>query len=240
MTREAIVLAGGFGTRLKSVVADLPKPMAPVAGAPFLDYILRWLETEGVTRVVLAVGHLREVIISHYGHRFGKITIVYSEELEPLGTGGGIRKACDWLEGETAFVINGDTFFNVSLAALEAFHLESKADLTLALKPMQHFDRYGTVETNEEGMVTGFQEKRFLETGNINGGIYCLNKAVFPADLPPVFSFEKEILEKYYPEGKIFGMISDTYFIDIGIPEDYARAQIDFANHSNEEKKGTS
>ncbi|KRP10754.1 MAG: hypothetical protein ABR95_10465 [Sphingobacteriales bacterium BACL12 MAG-120813-bin55] len=230
MTQEAIVLAGGFGTRLKSVVADLPKPMAPVAGSPFLDYILRWLEQQGVTRVILAVGHLREVIINHYGKQSGNMQLIYSEEEEPLGTGGGIRQACNLLHGSRAFVINGDTFFDVSLASLEELHQQTGAALTLALKPMQNFDRYGTVETDDQHRVTGFKEKRFLEQGNINGGVYCLNTDIFPDSLPAVFSFEKEILEKYYPEGRIFGMISDTYFIDIGIPEDYARAQVDFAN----------
>lgn len=229
MTEEAIVLAGGFGTRLKTVVSDIPKPMAPVAGIPFLEYVLRYLSHQGITHLVLAVGHLREQIIGHFGDSFEGMDISYSEEVDPLGTGGGILQACGFLKGKRAFVVNGDTFFHVDLAKLETLHVQKGAALTLALKPMHRFERYGTVETDANGKVEGFLEKQYRESGLINGGVYCLETTLFEDRMPKVFSFEKDVLERRVREGVIYGVESDTYFIDIGIPEDYQKAQEDFA-----------
>jgi D-glycero-alpha-D-manno-heptose 1-phosphate guanylyltransferase len=228
MIREAIVLAGGFGTRLQKVVSEVPKPMAPVAGKPFLQYILDYLIAHKVTHAVLAVGYLRETIIEFFGDQYQSLKITYSIEDNPLGTGGGILQACNYLNGDNAFVINGDTFFDVDLIELSAYHQTNNALLTVALKKMEKFDRYGTVELGSDGKITGFLEKKYLDEGLINGGIYCLNKQVFHPELPQVFSFEKEILEKEIVNRKIYGLRSEGYFIDIGIPEDYARAQTDF------------
>lgn len=228
MIREAIVLAGGFGTRLQKVVSEVPKPMAPVAGKPFLQYILDYLIAHKVTHAVLAVGYLRETIIDFFGDQYQSLKITYSIEDNPLGTGGGILQACNYLNGDNAFVINGDTFFDVDLIELSAYHQTNNALLTVALKKMEKFDRYGTVELGSDGKITGFLEKKYLDEGLINGGIYCLNKQVFHPELPQVFSFEKEILEKEIVNRKIYGLRSEGYFIDIGIPEDYARAQTDF------------
>ncbi len=228
MISEAIVLAGGFGTRLQKVVAEVPKPMAPVAGKPFLHYIFDYLIKNDITHAVLAVGYLREVIIDTYGDNYRSLKLTYSIETDPLGTGGGIMQACKYLQGNEAMVINGDTFFDVDLHALTSFHQQQKALLSVALKRMENFDRYGTVETNDTHQITGFREKRYMSEGLINGGIYCLNTAIFPEHIPQKFSFVKEILEKEIHAGRIFGMESQGYFIDIGIPEDYARAQDDF------------
>ena len=228
MIREAIVLAGGFGTRLQKVVSEVPKPMAPVAGKPFLQYILDYLIAHKVTHAVLAVGYLRETIIDFFGDQYQSLKITYSIEDNPLGTGGGILQACNYLNGDNAFVINGDTFFDVDLIELSAYHQTNNALLTVALKKMEKFDRYGTVELGSDGKIIGFLEKKYLDEGLINGGIYCLNKQVFHPELPQVFSFEKEILEKEIVNRKIYGLRSEGYFIDIGIPEDYARAQTDF------------
>ncbi len=229
MTRSAIVLAGGFGTRLQKVVHALPKPMAPVAGKPFLQYVLEYLGKQGVNDVILAVGYLRETIIEFFGDEYNGITIRYSVEDEPLGTGGAIKQACDLVEEENVFVINGDTYFDVALPELFQFHISKNAFLSVALKRMEKFDRYGTVELNDDKKICGFREKKYLDEGLINGGIYCLNKKIFPVSLPQKFSFETEILEKEIQSGKIFGLESTGYFIDIGIPEDYEKAQIDFA-----------
>lgn len=228
MIREAIVLAGGFGTRLQTVVKEVPKPMAPVAGKPFLQYILDYLITHKVAHVVLAVGYLRETIIDYFGDNYQSLSITYAVEENPLGTGGGILNACNQIKGDNVFVINGDTFFDVDLVELSAFHESNNALLTVALKKMEKFDRYGTVETDNEGRIIGFLEKKYLDEGLINGGIYCLNKHIFHPELPAAFSFEKEILEKEIVNRKIYGLRSEGYFIDIGIPEDYARAQDDF------------
>ena len=228
MIREAIVLAGGFGTRLQKVVSEVPKPMAPVAGKPFLQYILDYLIQHKVNHAVLAVGYLHETIINFFGDKYQSLDITYSIESNPLGTGGGILQACKYVSGNNVFVINGDTFFDVDLVELSALHEHNNALLTVALKQMERFDRYGTVDLDAEGRITGFLEKKYLETGLINGGIYCLNKQIFHAELPEVFSFEKEILEKEIVNRKIYGLRSEGYFIDIGIPEDFERAQSDF------------
>ena len=225
MIREAIVLAGGFGTRLRSMVTDLPKPMAPVAGRPFLEYILDDLAAQGIQHAILAVGHLRHTIMEHFGSSYAGMRLSYSEEVEPLGTGGGIRQACEHLEGVEAFVINGDTFFQVDLDRLAQIHQERRNLLTLALKPMRDFDRYGTVLVDADGLVVGFHEKRPLSEGFINGGVYALHRDLFRKELPEVFSFEKEVLEKRHGERSMGSFVSDGLFIDIGIPEDYLRAQ---------------
>lgn len=229
MPREAIVLAGGFGTRLQKVVSDVPKPMAPVAGKPFLEHVMHYLNEQHITHVVLAVGYLHETIIAHFGDQFKNISITYSIEKDPLGTGGGIMQACNYLQGDETFIINGDTFFDISLGELHHFHASKNAALTIALKKMVQFERYGTVEIDANGMVTGFHEKKYLDEGLINAGVYCLKTSLFHPSLPAAFSFEKEILEKQFVHQSVYAIAFDGYFIDIGIPEDYERSQTDFA-----------
>ncbi|MDX2246609.1 MAG: nucleotidyltransferase family protein [Bacteroidia bacterium] len=230
MIKEAIVLAGGMGTRLRSVVADVPKPMAEVNGRPFLAYLLDELNDQGIETVVLAVGYKREVITAYFGERYRNINLRYSVEEEALGTGGGIKQACEHLDGEDALVLNGDTFFGVDVQQLFHFYREKEADLVLALKEMRDFDRYGTVQADETGRVKGFEEKAHKSVGFINGGIYLFKKSLILSDLfPQKFSFEKDILEKLYPEKHFFGLAFDVYFIDIGIPQDYERSQRELA-----------
>lgn len=233
MITQAIVLAGGLGTRLQHVIADIPKPMAEVAGKPFLTYIFDYLQSQGITKVVLAVGHRREVIINYYGDAYLNMQLMYSIEEEPLGTGGAILQAVTLLDNSPVFIINGDTFFNVDLQALYQFHLQHNALLTLSLKRMYQFDRYGTMEITDSGRITAFREKQFLEQGLINGGVYCMEKDVFAGNTQIKFSFETEILEKEAASGNIYGMEFQGYFIDIGIPQDYAKAQQDFAVNSH-------
>ncbi len=228
MPRDAIVLCGGFGTRLQKVISDMPKPMAPVAGKPFLEHVLNYLNDQHIEHAILAVGYLRESIINYFGSRYKNLDITYSVEEEPLGTGGGMMQACNYLDADEAFVINGDTFFDIALNKLHQFHADKNAKLTIALKKMHAFERYGTVEIDEDGRITAFREKRFLEEGLINAGVYCLHRDIFSKSLPAAFSFEKEILEKEFDAGNIFGKEFNDYFIDIGIPEDYEKAQSDF------------
>lgn len=229
MTDEAIVLAGGFGTRLQSVIQDIPKPMAPVAGKPFLKFVLDYLIEQHVKHCVLAVGYKRETIINYFGGLYKDLKISYSKEDEPLGTGGAIKKATEKIEGDNCFVLNGDTFFKADLAQLHAFHIEKKALLSMALKPMVNFDRYGTVVIDANNRVTAFEEKKYLREGLINGGVYCMDKNIFPKRLKDKFSFEKDVLEKEISRGRIYGEIFNNYFIDIGIPDDYEKAKNDFA-----------
>jgi D-glycero-alpha-D-manno-heptose 1-phosphate guanylyltransferase len=233
MTRTAIVLAGGLGTRLQHVVGNLPKPMAPVAGKPFLQYVLDYLGREDVNEIILAVGYLRESIINYFGNAYNGLSLKYSVEEEPLGTGGAIFHAGSQVESDSVFIVNGDTYFDVNLRGLYQFHSEKNAEITIALKRMERFDRYGTVEIDNTGCITGFKEKKYLEEGLINGGIYCLNRSVFSASLPQKFSFETEILEKGVERGSMFGLESEGYFIDIGIPSDYDKAQTELIRNSH-------
>lgn len=227
----AIILAGGQGTRLRSVVADLPKPMAPINGLPFLQYIFRYLRKNGIQKVVLAVGYKHEIIQAYFGNKFENITIQYSIENEPLGTGGAIAKAFELVENE-AFLINGDTFFDIPLADFYLLHTKANSSLSLALKPMKDFDRYGIVHTNQEHQITFFEEKKKCKNGLINAGIYLAKKeifnTVFRENVPTKFSFETAVLENEKIRNQLFGFPYHNYFIDIGIPDDYHRAQTDF------------
>lgn len=225
---EAIVLAGGFGTRIQSVVRDVPKPMAPVAGKPFLYYILKSLVKQNIDKIILAVGYKRESIINHFGNKFDSADLLYSIEEEPLGTGGGIRKAIQMTVGDEVLIINGDTYFDLPIIDLIKFHQQGSFDLTMSLKPMEDFDRYGTVITDHD-RVSGMKEKQPCQKGLINGGVYVIKQHLlnkFPVNFN--FSFETEVLEKEINNLIIGAFVSDSYFIDIGIPVDYAKAQEDF------------
>lgn len=230
--REAIILAGGLGTRLRSVVPDLPKCMAPVNGKPFLTYVVNHLLLEGVTGFIFSLGYKSEPIVQFLKNDFPTLSFKTSSEDEPLGTGGAVKKALSLAEGESVVVTNGDTLFKVHLETIEALHTSRNAECTLALKPMSHFSRYGVVEIDEQGQVQSFKEKKFYEQGLINGGVYLLNKAtLLNKDLPEKFSFETNYLEAFYQNGQIFGIEQDEYFIDIGIPEDFEKAQHELKGH---------
>lgn len=227
--REAIVLAGGLGTRLRSVVKDVPKPMADVNGRPFLEYLLRYLQKNGIEKIILSVGYKWKVIKAYFGDSFEGIEIVYSVENEPLGTGGAVKKSLSFVNSNDVFIVNGDTFFNIDLKEFFAFHKKKRSVLSIALKPMRQFDRYGNVKIDDNNRIVSFEEKGYYESGLINGGIYLLNKDFF-MDLAwkDKFSFEKDFLEKCYKFYEFYGLPFDSYFIDIGIPEDYERAKRDF------------
>jgi D-glycero-alpha-D-manno-heptose 1-phosphate guanylyltransferase len=226
---EAIILAGGLGTRLRSVVSDLPKVMAPVAGKPFLHYIIKKLIHEKVDRIILAVGYKHEAIKSFIDTSDYPVEFVFSVEEEPLGTGGGIRHAMAHAKHSQVFIINGDSFFDCSLGALMELHLMHSADISIALKPMERFDRYGTVEL-EGTRIYKFNEKQYCEDGFINAGVYVLRRNIFDGlDLPDAFSMEKDVFEAMTESLHILGFPFNGYFIDIGVPEDYSKAQEDFA-----------
>lgn len=225
---EAIILAGGLGTRLRSAVPDLPKCMAPVNGKPFIRYVIEDLHCQGITTIILSLGYKSEAFDSLIASLPAGITVKVCIEDEPLGTGGGIRLATSYASTPDVLVCNGDTLFKVDVPQLAAFHQSKQAHCTLTLKPLQQFERYGVVELDNNNAITSFKEKQFYESGLINGGVYALNVAQFTAeDLPAKFSFEKDYLEKHYMNRPMFGLVQDAYFIDIGIPEDYARAAIE-------------
>jgi histidinol-phosphate phosphatase family domain/HAD-superfamily hydrolase, subfamily IIIA len=217
---EAIILAGGLGTRLRGVIGGIPKCMAPVNGKPFLQYQLEWLSRFDVRHVVFSVGYLKEQVIDFVKGREWPFAVSFAVEKEPLGTGGGIRLALQKCREKQVFVLNGDTFYNVDLSALSF-----TAPVTLALKPMRDFDRYGAVDWDGD-LVTGFREKQYCAEGLINGGVYAIDRSQLDISLfPKTFSFEREVLEPLTDYGLVAGEVQDGYFIDIGIPEDYARAQ---------------
>lgn len=224
---EVAILAGGLGTRLRSVVSEVPKCMAPVAGRPFLWYLLEQLRGYRVSRVILSVGYLRDVImdwVSEHAREY-PFEFRFAVEEQPLGTGGGIRLATSEAAGKELIVLNGDTFFDADLEALLEARRRSSAAVALALKPMSRFERYGAVDIAPDGTVTAFNEKRFRETGLINGGVYAmdLESDIFDG-LGEKFSFEKSVLEVQCARGRLTSLVQDGYFIDIGIPGDYARA----------------
>lgn len=230
---EVIILAGGLGTRLRSVVSEVPKCMAPVAGRPFLWYLLKYLtKYEAVDRVILSVGYLREVIfkwIEEVKDEF-PFEFDYAIEEQPLGTGGGIKLALEKANDDRVFVLNGDTFFDVDLMRLYDAHMIGKKAITLALKPMKKFDRYGTVNMEPiTGTILSFNEKQYCEEGLINGGVYVISKdAPIFEGLGEKFSFETAVLEPQCSRQQLLGVVQNGYFIDIGIPEDYQRADKTF------------
>jgi len=221
---DVIILAGGMGTRLKSVVKDIPKPMAIVAGHPFLRYLIEYLSRFDVSNVIFATGYKSEIIEDWVKrHNFG-FKSQFSVENQPLGTGGAIKKAAELSGSKNICVLNGDTFFDVDLKALEAAYAKARTPVCMALKPMQNFDRYGNVELDTHGRVVAFKEKEFCAKGQINGGVYMLNTSILFDKLPEKFSLENDVFKSAAQNGKVTGFFSDGYFIDIGIPEDYARA----------------
>jgi len=224
---EAIVLAGGLGTRLRSVVSDVPKPMAPINDKPFLEYILEFLNHQNIKKVILSVGYKWEVIKDYFGNKYKDIELVYNIEKEQLGTGGAIKDSLKLVENNNVYVLNGDTFFDVDLS-----NMELKDNLIeIALKPMKNFDRYGVVEIDENGYIQNFKEKSYYNQGFINGGIYLLKREIFDDfNLPKKFSFE-EFLENNFKNLKAKGKIFDGYFIDIGIPEDYEKVKRYFSEN---------
>jgi D-glycero-alpha-D-manno-heptose 1-phosphate guanylyltransferase len=233
---EVIILAGGLGTRLRDAVPDLPKCMAPVADRPFLFYVINYLRSQGIEKFIFSLGYKHEVIEEYLHSQFATLTYECVIEKEPLGTGGAIQLALSKATEKNVAIANGDTLFKVNLHEAGLFHTNKKAECTLLLKPMQNFDRYGVVELTEDQLVKSFKEKQFYTTGTINGGLYILNVSKFlDEEFPAKFSFEKDYLESTLslPKGKerrIYGLVQDEYFIDIGIPEDYNRVQTELSS----------
>ncbi len=224
---QAILLCGGMGTRLRSVVADRPKPMADICGKPFLQYLLEMLRDKGITEVIFALGYMGEMIEEYFqdGSTLG-IKIRYSYEKEPLGTGGAIRNALPKILEEEVLVLNADTYFPMDYEGLLRFHQENDGDFSLATRVVEDISRYGAVRRDAAGRILAWNEK--LEdggqplAGEINGGIYVMKKSLI-AEIPEgKQSLEQDCIPKWLSEGKrIFGLPFEGYFMDIGIPKDY-------------------
>ena len=222
---EAIILAGGLGTRLGPRVQGIPKSMASVGGRPFLEILLGQLERCGCSRVVLSVGYLREVIQTHFGASYGRMQVVYAVEDTPLGTGGAIRKSLGMTTENAALVLNGDTFVDADYAAMIRNHCESDAVMTMAITQQPDIGRYGSVIV-KGGRVTGFGEKGSCGPGWINAGAYVLNRKLsWPEELRESFSFERDYLEPQISLLRPIAFEVYGFFLDIGVPEDYDRAR---------------
>ncbi|MDE2407752.1 MAG: NTP transferase domain-containing protein [Xanthomonadaceae bacterium] len=228
-TEEAIVLAGGLGTRLRAVVADVPKPLAPVAGRPFLAWLLDRLAASGLRRCILATGYRADLIEQVIGVRWQGMEIAYSVEPEPRGTGGAIALAARRLQGDAVHVLNGDTWLEYTPTVLEAAARDAAAPMAIALARVDDVSRYGAVDVHE-GRAVAFREKGEMGSGWINAGCYFLDSAAL-VGLPDVkvFSFEHDVLQPRAAAGEVVAVTSTRGFIDIGVPEDYARAQALFA-----------
>jgi D-glycero-alpha-D-manno-heptose 1-phosphate guanylyltransferase len=226
---EAIILAGGLGTRLKSKLTDTPKSMAPIGSRTFLAILLDELIDQGCDRVILSVGHLRHVIIDAFGNQCRNVALDYVIEESALGTGGAIRLALQHAQEPSVLVLNGDTYLKVDFAAMLAFHLSAGAAITMAVTPVDDVGRYGGVRIENE-KVSSFTEKGRQGPGWINGGTYAMKRDFpWPAMLPPSFSFESEVLGPCLQKLRPAAFRCKGYFLDIGIPEDLDRAQNELA-----------
>ncbi len=227
---EAIVLAGGLGTRLRAAVADVPKPMAPVRGRPFLEYLMSYWIAQGVDRFVLSVGYKHESIQTHFGNRFGAARIDYALEEQPLGTGGGLCLAAKKvLATDTVLVLNGDTYFQAPLAAMCKFHAAQGADVTFSLFRSGDDQRYTPVRMDERSRIVALEGDIRRGQNHVNGGAYIFNVAtlrLLESLGAGKLSLETDLFPRLLTDqAAIYGYPCDGMFIDIGVPEDYRRAQ---------------
>lgn len=226
-TKEAIILVGGLGTRLRTLVSDVPKPLALVAGRPFLAWVLDRLAEQGIERVIMATGYLARKVSETIGPSWEKMAIDYSVEDSPLGTGGAIARATKMLCEPRAYVMNGDTYLQYSLLGMESALEESGADISVALACVPNVERYGKVQIQGD-RISQYGEKSGRGNGFINAGNYLLTERCITRLPHGKYSFEEKVLPELVLERKAFGYVNTSMFIDIGVPEDYARAQLMF------------
>ena len=225
LATDFIILCGGQGTRLRSVVGESQKVMASVGDEPFLDLLIKYIRAQGGRRVILATGYKADDVEAHYRDHFGDMTIEFSRETEPLGTGGAIKKAWQKIETENFFVLNGDSFCPIEFETMLDLHIAYQSNATVALAKVEDGQDYGSVLLDDAGCVTAFQEK--VPTGNltyVNTGIYCFRDD-FKNELPSAdkFSLEKEFFPSIIGKG-FCGYATDKSFHDIGTPERFKEA----------------
>jgi NDP-sugar pyrophosphorylase family protein len=225
----AAILAGGLGSRLRPVVADRPKVLAEVGARPFIFYLLDQLAAVRVRQVVLCTGYLAHQIRDTLGETYGPMNLLYSQEPSPLGTGGALCFALPLLESETILVLNGDSFCEANLRAFCLVHRLRGAQASLLLAEVTDTGRFGWVELDEQGRITGFREKGKAAGGGwVNGGIYLLNRSLLETiPLNQKVSLEEDLFPAWIGRG-LYGFRSQGRFIDIGIPESLARAETFF------------
>jgi D-glycero-alpha-D-manno-heptose 1-phosphate guanylyltransferase len=225
----AIILAGGLGTRLRSVLPDIPKPMAPINRRPFLEYQMEYWIAQGIKEFIISVGYLRDQIIGHFGDDYHGCSVQYSVEEVQLGTGGGVLAAIQYLSSDLPFLLlNGDTFFEVDLFALQAFHRESESEWTFSMFRAAESGRYMEMQVDSDGRLTDVDLTLGVEGALANGGVYLIDPKVLAASgwtAGDKFSLEADLVPNAFKRGvRFFGFESDGKFIDIGVPGDYVRA----------------
>ena len=226
MQREVIILAGGFGKRLLDVVSDVPKCLAPINGTPFLDYLIKYLQKYGISRLILSLGYKSDFVISYINEFHPHIDVTFVIEDSPLGTGGAIKASLKEVKTKNVLVVNGDTFFNINLNSFYNEALSSQYPFAIALQRIEKNYRYGFVELNEKNEIIRFCEKQESNNVFINTGFYIINKEQVNFDTnKDVFSLEKDFFESDLRETKLYGIEFNNEFIDIGIPKDFNRAQ---------------
>lgn len=224
---KVFILAGGLGTRLAHITRGVPKPMALIAGKPFLEWQIDYIAKQGFSDFVFLVGHQKERIVEHFGDgsRFG-VRMNYSEEKELLGTGGAFIQGLQSYPCSYFILVNGDTFFNVSFNSLIENCQQNPQCLILALKEMENASRYGFVDLDPHGYIRSFREKSAVsESGLINGGLYAGSSVLFKDEKIRRVSMETELFPVFLNKNLLRGVVFDKPFIDIGIPDDYNRAQ---------------
>lgn len=239
MSKQAIILSGGFGTRLSHIVKDVPKPMAPIQNKPFLDYQINLLKSNGFNDFILLTGYKSEIIENYYSK---ELNIRCIKETSPLGTGGAVLNAYQYLQDDF-FIINGDTFFDIDFSILRNFGRDKPA--LIALRYSMDISRYGLVETDDKFKINKFIEKTSLPSnaidGYINGGIYYFKKKTFDKEILSFNktnkSMETDLFPKFVDQGMIYGLPIGGAFIDIGVPEDYYKAQTYIPETLNQDKK---
>jgi D-glycero-alpha-D-manno-heptose 1-phosphate guanylyltransferase len=224
---EAIVLAGGFGTRLRQLVPDVPKPMAPISGRPFLEIFLSMLSRKGFRRVILSLGFMSNTISSYFGQHFAGIDLIYVVEDQPLGTGGGVRLAMEWVRADHVFVFNGDTFLDLEVDSVERQWAAHQRPLIVG-REVPDASRFGRLLVDDVDMVAGFAEKGVSGAGLVNAGCYVLRRGQLDAfPLGTAFSIESDYLVKAVVAEQFDVFVTQGQFIDIGVPDDYLRAQVE-------------
>lgn len=224
---QAIILAGGFGTRLRTVINEKPKVLAPISGKPFLFWLISYLKQQGITQFIFSLGYLHNQVEDFLENEFPDLQYDCLVETEPLGTGGAIKYCLSKAINDDILIVNGDTFFNLNIKQFTEFYQNSQADCCIALTPMRNFDRYGLVLVDKDNNILEFNEKKYCEEGLISTGVLLLKKSVFfnkTVDFAENFSYEKDFLQPNISQIKLTGYIAAGYFIDIGIPEDYHKA----------------
>ena len=226
----AVILAGGLGTRLRAAVSDVPKPMAPINGHPFLEYQMNFWLKQGIKRFILSVGYKHELISSYFGSQYREAKVDYAVEESPMGTGGGLLLSLKHLSNANPFLLlNGDTFFDIPITGLLKYHLTRGAAVTFSLFQTSEKERYMGMQLSDDGRILSLGDKKNQSDALANGGVYIVDPLAFncyPAPTKQAISLESDIFpELLKSEAGMWGYQSNGLFIDIGVPEDYFRAQ---------------